>query len=515
MVGRGQEKEGHSPLAEDVEQYLELRCHVKRMQCGTPLLLRRPADTGQEDLQICTFSVTQDLQTLRWQDQEGTGAVHEAPLASITKIAEECLPPGGRTSEDDAHHALTLTLRQGSGPTSSMGLICASLEDLVSWREGLRFLVGTLPLAAAPALAVPPSPAASASGPAQTLTPAPVAKTSAAPVAPTSPAAAASFASRTQAAAAQTQALPLEDDLRRQLEQERETNERLCRENQVLREAVRKKDARIQELTRDVFNRPVSQVDRCNKTESTSRESDEHLRDREMVLLTRKNARLRRALRAKQETISDLLQLVGRVTREQGTESAVEVGSGSEEEGREGPRGAEAGPTTGPLGAAAGPGPQPRGAASAAGPRGAPGGPGGGRGAPGAAAGPAAAAEGAASAASEGSEPEAVREELRALAGKRPEREQDLEGQRPCSVGAPAIATATGEAPVSGEPQTRAVTARTAAGRPKGSAAALQALALELEILEEKKRAVERLARLLPPSDNEEDEEERPLHLWR
>mmetsp|Transcript_131919 Transcript_131919/g.328982 ORF Transcript_131919/g.328982 Transcript_131919/m.328982 type:complete len:564 (-) Transcript_131919:98-1789(-) len=562
-MGIGGKDGGDVPPKEDMEQFLELRRHVKRMQAGTPLLLRIASDSGQEQLQICTFFVTQDLQTLRWKDQEGSGTVHEVPMSAVVEVSEDSTTSSsilpGRKGED-SHHGLTLTLRKGErNATTEMGLICASPEDLISWREGLKFLIVAQP---GP---VVPSPAASTSSR--------VAK-----------------ASSPVAASSSKVVSGVEEDLRRKLAQEKEANEKLRLENEMLKETIKRKDATINELVRDAQSQAVK--DRSIKTESTSRESDQHLHDREVAILQRKNQRLRKALKAKQQTVAELLKLVGKVTAQQGLESSAveDIGDDDEDEANSD----SVGPASSARGAAAVVGRQRKPSA-----------------APTKLVKPAVVAavgagEGDGAASDEGgmddddddSEPEAVKEEMRQLTGKleRLEREVDgLGGFQPPPRGGAAAASAmpTSPAPASGvaggsagsrSAQGRPVqspgasglaellagglldessggglppggaaqllqallegaaaanasaagTAPAAATRPaattapaaatapaagangaargQGSAAALQALDRELELLEEKKRVVERLARQLePPSDNEEEDDGFPL----
>jgi len=249
----------------DFDEFLEIRRHIKRLQAGTPLLLRRVLENSQEDLQICTFFVTQDLQTLRWREQEGTGESHDVPVANIVAIEDES--SGVEDSDEDHHYALTLQVRSKSKRTgaglSKLGLICSSVEDLVSWRDGLKFLVA--------------EPAA----PRRTAEP----------------------------------AGGSDQDLRLQLQLQEELGERLQQENTMLREIVTRKDAIISEMQKS---------ERCSKTESSSRESDEHLHDREVAILRRKNKKLQTELKGKQKTVKELLEMVGRLSQQQGAESSAQ-----------------------------------------------------------------------------------------------------------------------------------------------------------------------------------------------
>lgn len=426
----------------DFEQFLEMRRHVRRLQGGTPLLLRTTSAGGQEDLSICTFWVTQDLQTLRWRDQEGSGSVREVPLSAVTEVEEE--RSGDDGNDEDGHYALILKLkRPGSAPTA-MGLICSSSEDLESWRDGLKFLVRGPPQA------------------------------NSAAAAPTGAGATAQ-----------------DGELRRRLQLQEELCERLQQENGMLREIVKRKDATIAELLRDNQSRPTA-AERCNKTESTSRESDEHLQFREVAILRRKNRRLQKDLKAKQQTVAELLQLVGRVTQQQGAESSAPEddarGEGNEEDEEDEDT---LPPGPGPAGKA--PGSAPRAAASVASVARSPSG---------------------AVADNAGGEPEIFRDEMRALAGKLEMLEraaaaatQGLNSPfqppaRSIPAGAsPAVTTSPSKAIARTEPLL------VAAGTSK-STAALKALASEMALLEEKKRVVERLARSLEPGSDGDDEDD-------
>merc|ERR1719189_59050 len=58
-------------------------------------------------------------------------------------------------------------------------------------------------------------------------------------------------------------------------------------------------------------------MEHCTKTGASSHESNE------AAILRHKNRKLQKALRAKQQTVTELLQLVGRVTQQQGAESSA------------------------------------------------------------------------------------------------------------------------------------------------------------------------------------------------
>lgn len=303
---------GDIPSREDFEQFLEVRQHVKRMQAGTPLLFRTVGNDGREELQICTCWITEDLKTLKWQAQEGNGSTQELPLSAIADVVVENVDD----AMEESHFALSVVLRAGIGEgrtPSVVGFICASPEDLISWRDGLKFLAGALPPPGLPRK----SPIGMAGNMGEkAATPSSMNATVDPCIIQNSRPPQASGSSR---------------ELEQQLKQQTEANEKLQKENNMLREVVKRKDTTIAQLLRDLQNRSTI-AERCNKTESTSRESDEHLRDREAMILRRKNRRLQKTLRAKQQTISELLRLVGHVTQQQGAESsAVEDGDDDED----------------------------------------------------------------------------------------------------------------------------------------------------------------------------------------
>jgi len=77
----------------------------------------------------------------------------------------------------------------------------------------------------------------------------------------------------------------------------------------MLRDIIKRKDATISELLRDSQSKSI-------KTESTSRESDQHLQFREVAILRRKNKRLQDDVKSKQQTITGLLKLVERLSQQ-------------------------------------------------------------------------------------------------------------------------------------------------------------------------------------------------------
>mmetsp|Transcript_103501 Transcript_103501/g.179734 ORF Transcript_103501/g.179734 Transcript_103501/m.179734 type:complete len:507 (-) Transcript_103501:9-1529(-) len=503
---------GGEMLSKDYEKLNGIRRHIKRMQAGTPLLLRATQAGGKEEMKICIFRVSEDLTHLCWSEQlDGDGMAHEVKLSSIIDVKEE---PGLEDEED--HGSIVLTLqaeegaRKGPGQTSTMQLSCASAEDLVTWRDGLRSLIG----AGKTLTDVPPSPASSTASAKRLRTAAP-------------PTAALSQAS---ASRQEAQASPAVRDKLRQQEDE---IAKLRQENGMLHEMVKRKDVTIAQLMRDLQNRPTSS-DLCNKTESTSRESDNHLHQRETVILKRKNQRLKSANDAKQQTITQLMGVIQSCLEKQNeaieledSEDLFDVADTSRQRGAQQPSSASLGDDD------------------------------------------------------DDSEPEAIREEMRTLAGKLEQLERDVEELQPqaafgagysmpangalasaaaaSSVSAATTATpalsatapvpsalaaalsstamalngdngsrANFRPPPRGPPAEQGKQASQAAafdfsavgGAPPSlggnsarcSPAALEALAKEMELLEEKKRVVEQLARKLEPaSDGEEEDDGFPL----
>jgi hypothetical protein len=228
----------------------------------------------------------------------------------------------------------------------------------------------------------------------------------------------------------------------------------LRQENGVLNEMVKQKDAVIQQLTRDLQSRGTK-GDHCNKTESTSRESDDHLRDREMAILRRKNLRLQKLVKKKQTTIVNLMETLQSALGGQTSDGEMLRLEGDADELD----------SDTALGSTALSGPAGRAAAE--------------------------------SDCSE-SGPEAVREVLAngSLSQVLASRPQTRTLQSPAAQQRAAVAAAP--PPVG--------------GMSRRSKAALEALAKETSLLEEKKRLVEQLARSLEPaSDNDEEDDGFPL----
>jgi len=559
-------RDGGGGGAEDIDQFMEVRRHVRRMQAGTQMCLRVPGGTssGQEEMQTCTFWITQDLQTLKWRKQEGNGSAHELSLNSVADVFEDNILDA---KDDDASCCLTVVLHNSKGSDkkypSCMSLICSSREELVAWRDGLQLLAGGASFSVA--------------GPSGTAT--------------TRPAASSSGSKSAKSTVSKGETQSSAASLHRQLQKQEEANEKLQKENEQLKELLKRKDASIAALLSELQSRSSgATVERCSKTGASSRESDEHLSFREAAILRHKNRKLQKTLRAKQQTITELLQLVGKVTQQQGAESsAVEElcddDDDSDEDGSEqameerkeeneerkekkekeekeekdhgvqqrlattgratrfqtrnspgtahcGPRGARAtGEAAEAAAAAAGtavvkvvpvPWPVPAAAAAAA------------------AAASAVARDRPRTFAAANAEPvddatsseEEISEEVAALARQQECLKHDMDVKEAKlappppgpSVAAkvsappphPAMCNAAATEPASqarpSNPAKQLLQCASGAGIVsglQGSTAALQALACEMELLEEKKRIVEQLARRLePPSDGEEEEEE-------
>mmetsp|Transcript_35794 Transcript_35794/g.70967 ORF Transcript_35794/g.70967 Transcript_35794/m.70967 type:complete len:538 (+) Transcript_35794:86-1699(+) len=524
--------------AEEFDQFMEVRRHVRRMQAGTPMRLRvlgGVSSGGSGEMQSCTFWITQDLQTLKWREHEGKGSMHELSLNAVADVVEDNTTAITETDEDSC--CLTIVLQSSKGTDkklpSVMSLICESREDLTAWRDGLQLLAGgaSFSVAAAGHSSATTVPDASACG---------------------------GQSAKRSVGKDETQGSTA--SLRRQLQNHEEMNEKLQKENELLKELVKRKDASIAALLSELKSRSNdATMERCTKTGASSRESDEHLRYREVAILRLQKGKLQKKVRGQKQTIEQLLQVIGNLTQQQGAESSAveefyddddEHGSEptaeeekekeerEEKEEKEEDYGAqERVATTGRVArfhARESPGPALRGCG---GPRAA----GEASAAAAAAAAPAAVARdrpsGTAAAYAEtvddalSTEDEEISEEVAALAGQleRLERDMDMEEMqfapppRGPSVAASVPATAmthpaacnftATEQTSQARPGTLAgqhVQRASGAGLPsglQGSTAALQALAREMELLEEKKRIVEQLARNLePPSDGEEDD---------
>lgn len=466
------------------------------MLTGTPLLVRIVNEKSQESLQICTCLIESNNQVLTCIEQDGQRRSHKVQINTIAEVSEE------RPIDPQDQGSIRLTFSGQQGSPKSLELICASQEDHAAWLNGLRSLAGGAAKRASPQASPARSPAAAAR------------------------AAANSQRSRGMgvstgvgATSVHPEAAGVSMEMVSQLLQKVELQEHLItelrQENGVLNVMVKQKDAVISQLTHDMQSRGTK-GDHCNKTASTSRESDDHLRDRETAILKRKNVRLKQQLQKKQKTITNLMQTLQSALGGQTSDGDL---LRTEDEGDEvdSDTVADAGATRG---------------------------------------GQLQASEGS------GSEPEAIREEVRALTGKLARLERDVEelgipdgfagspsqwtpaqAQAMLAASKAAAAASTGPGPFQPPPRgvaqhspstaaqkKAAAVAAAKAGSPsrgmadfdftdvggvpslgegvmsKSSKAALEALARETKVLEEKKRRVEELARQLePPSDEEDD----------
>lgn len=510
MGAAGTQPDAANGLQDYIGQAIKVRQHLKRMQSGTPLLLRHLDADGVEELQICTFWLSMDLKTLRWREQEGDASTKELPLSYISEVVEdaesrkqrEAVIAGEEVPSDDGHYALSLVLnkRPPHLKTGSMSLdiICASSEDLESWYKGLVSLVEC------------------------------GASTQAGNRHASSDSAKASARQAPDGAGSALRTSAVGTALHEQLRAQEEEIAKLKQENGCLKDLVARKDVTIAALQRDLSDRPS---DRHSKTESTSRESDDHLRDREVTILRRKNQKLLKALRQKQHTVSDLLQMLGKLTQQQGAESdfVTEDDGGDKDEPESGEESVEAAACAAMSTAAAG---APCNVSTRREP-----------------ARPLATSvvpsthvvhgdEAMKEAALDSDEAIEEDEEVRELAGKLARLEREMEGlgsrvfqASPHSFAAPSAGARPSVPPGdSMEPSVakavrsslpgqqpmqfdfsavRAVVASPAIG--VKSAAALQALATEMEVLEAKKRVVEQLARCLEPAPDHEEHDGFPL----
>lgn len=265
MAARKEESEAE--INDQFEQFLRLRQQVRQMQAGTPLLMRIEEENGAEDLRICNFWVSEDLHKLCWDDKDSNTS-NDIQITSIEAIVAE--PDAG----DSGHASIILQLREGN----SVELICATSEDFVTWKDGLEFLSGD------------PNPPSGA-------------------VAPPS-----EVSELTEASIDTTD--QIEEELTRKLKQQQEATNNLRRDCETLREASARKDATIARLLADLQGRNAGNT-HYNKTASSSQESDAHLAEREIQVLKQKNKQLGAALQAKQDTITELMDLLRRCLQRQ------------------------------------------------------------------------------------------------------------------------------------------------------------------------------------------------------
>jgi len=436
--------------------------HVKEMKKGTPLLLRKLGENaGQENLHIFVFQVDTSSKFLKWTETDGS-RVSQVPISSIADVCEE------RSNDPEDMGGMirvTFAEKEGSEPPP-MDLIFASREDVVTWRDGLRYLVDA---------------ARSANG---ARSPNGVRSPSAAVAASKRPRTAGAGAPATEAPVSAGVGQLLE---RIQLQQELITE--LREENGVLNEIVKQKDdilkqkdLAIEHLMQELKSRGTK-GEHCGKTESTSRESDDHLRDREMAILKRKNLKLKKMMAKKQQTIANLIATLQSAVGGQASDADMLRTEDDEEEAD----------SDGAVGGSS--------AALAA----------------------ASAAARALASGDSGSEPEAIREEMRKVSSpKQPLSPQQAARRAQERAELAAAATRAALSKASNSPSAAAqrgmgfdysavggVPSLGRSSMSKDSKAALEALARDMEVLEQKKRAVEQLARTLePPSDNEDDEDD-------
>merc|ERR1719343_126645 len=94
-----------------------------------PLLVRTWSPSGQEKIEICVCSVSQDLKSLQWVDQEGEGKRHEVPFNTVVAV-----------DQGDSPNHIELRARRADGETK-IELMWLAGENSVPWRKGLQALV--------------------------------------------------------------------------------------------------------------------------------------------------------------------------------------------------------------------------------------------------------------------------------------------------------------------------------------------------------------------------------------
>lgn len=455
------------------------------------MLLRKLDKNGcQEHLEICVFQVDPAGKTLQWFSNNNDDDSDQVAIGSIADVSEERPGRGEELGEEGGMIQVTFT---GASRRDPMQMIFASAEDVVTWRDGLRFLVdvaraeqrsGSPKAKASPGKAV-----ASQGGSRQ--------------VSRVDAAAAGAPASKVSAGVGQLlERIQLQEELIKELREENSVLTDIAKQKDDL---VRQKDLEIANLMKELKNRG-SKSENFNKTESTSRESDDHLRDREMAVLRSDNKRLKKQLHKKQVTITNLMQTLQSALKGEASDADMVRNQDDEEADSDSPVALAAAVRALPCST------------------------------------------------DSGSEPEAIREEVRALASKRESPQAASQGRfappgraMPKSAqggrqGASAQASAKGSSlSPAAQRETLAAQARAQAmaaavaglgGSPgfdfsavggdprmarggsmsKESKSALEALARQTELLEERKRAVEQLARHLePPSDNEDEDDGFPL----
>lgn len=439
--------------------------HVKEMVTGTPLLLRQLGEKGgKENLQIHVFQVDSKCQVLSWTDTDGSPA-GDVSISSIVDVSEE-------TSNDpeDMGGMLRVTSVNAKGLEQTMDMIFASREDVITWRDGLRFLVD----------AAHSTKAAS-----------PTASVAISKKARTSEVVAGAGLSTAEGASERqlVERIQLQQDLISELRQENRVLHDITKQKD---EITKQKDLEIARLSQELKNRGTK-MEQLSKTESTSRESDDHLRDREMAIVKRKNLRLKKMVQKKQKTITNLMQTLQNALGGQASDADMLQTEDDDDE-------ADSDMALGSAPAAVA-------AARALDPQ---------------------------CLTDSDSDPEAIREEVQALTRKRqspkaaspqpPQSPQQL-AARKARERAELVAAATkagfGQATSSPSAAMAGFDFSAVGGVPatmgrgsmsKNSKTALEALSREMQLLEDKKRTVEQLARHLePPSDNEEEDDGFPL----
>lgn len=306
MVARAGASSGQALSSEDLEQLMGVRRYVQTLQSGTAVLLKK-----DDDMKICKFWVTEDLRVIKWKEHEGGTAEDEVHLSRVLEV-QDISQPTATGSDEDGHYALAMFLRElRQSPTrrnAPLELIFSSREDMVAWRDGLQFLIAHTE-DSRPATA--PASRATAAAKAKAASPQPRS-----PVTAASLASPASSTSRTAPAAESSAVAAAGVHLAA-----------LLQENERLQQMLKQKDATIAELLRDAQQR-ADGAER-SKTSNTSRESDDHLRDREVFILRHKVKQQQKALKAKEQTVNELLRTVARLNADAaGDSSAAEEGEG-------------------------------------------------------------------------------------------------------------------------------------------------------------------------------------------
>jgi hypothetical protein len=412
-------------------------------------------EKSQEKLRICTCKVDPKGQVLHMVENDGSNQTHRIPMSTIAEVQDVTHTPEEMERLFGEDQACPVRLTFKNAQQQPLEMIFAAVQDFMVWRDGLKSIVVGGP-------ASPPRAAKSA------------AKAKAA-----SPRAAQANPPSRSGVAGQDNAHLLEEQLMLQ----EELIAALRQENGVLNEVVKQKDVVIQQLTLDLQSRGTK-GDHCSKTESTSRESDDHLRDREMAILKRQNLKLQKEVKKKKQTIENLMQTLQNALAGQTSDGDMLKTDDDADDDDDSDVAM----------------------APAAAPRNRP-------------------VSGVPMSVGSESEPEDIREEMRALTEL-----MQIAGSNGITLSSPPVA----QQPRSPAGQKRAAIAATQAGNaPQGMAgfdfsavggaapaiggmskkskSALEALTGEMRILEEKKRKVEQLAATLEPSSDAEEDDGFPL----